>query len=398
MDTDQNKGDRNETKAALLGELESIKDLLSEEEMADIPLLDQPFDEMPELPSSSGDAYPDIPLLTNIPLLEETVSDEPLPTPQNTDPDLNESIAAALANINVDIDLTDEIPDSEEAPTEKSLDDDHNSLSDNYAGSPTDYNLNELGVVELEHKLEASSLDEEPLENALLPHVNGTADNEELTSESQNNHIDSTAVLETVHIETESQMIAEDKEEPLPVGVLPGQRNLFDDSLSNAVPLETIQTQPFDTSERAKKSDKVPTKPRAKVEQAKGENPFLPKHIRERLHTTKSLMEVIKEVPLDTQAVYHNKFVSEHPEARLLEHAEANIKDKLSEHDKLDILINEIIAEFMPKIEAELHARLTSLATSKSDYNQKIQIETEEGQNDNEVLRPELPEDKAEER
>jgi hypothetical protein len=67
---------------------------------------------------------------------------------------------------------------------------------------------------------------------------------------------------------------------------------------------------------------------------ARGENPFLPKHIRDRLHTNKPLVDVIKEHPPVPE-------IHAHPTNHVVE---------------------AVLAEFMPKIEAELRDRLLKLA------------------------------------
>lgn len=424
MDTDQNNGGRNETKAALLGELESIKDLLSEEEMADIPLLDQPLDQTQEAVESVDNTNPEIPLLSNIHLLEEAVDTEQSSPPNNADlstpapakpsidspfEELSESIDATLANISMDIDLTDDEHETA-PPVEKHLDgqpyyDDNESkksdleLSESDAFNPStesEYTSPlEQEIAELEHELEDGPLNDAPLLSAYNP-FNSNTDSEAHALEPSENHNKINDEVGDEHSEAESPELNNTTEGFLQEGVLPGQRNLFDDSVADNNHPESQPTQQTDTPEKEKRSRKPQGKPRAKVEQAKGENPFLPKHIRERLHTTKSLMEVIKEAPLDTQAVYHNKFISEHPEAKALEPqalepAEKNSAIKLSDHDKLDLLINEVIAEFMPKIEAELRARLTNLATSNSGNNQSIAEEPKESLKNSEEQLKENP-------
>jgi len=399
MDTDQNNSARGETKAALLGELESIKDLLSEEEMADIPLLDHPV----ETPALEDDAFADIPLLEEIesgqPLtttlsaahpVAQTSSEpdhtgEPLgaePATNTSFEELSESIDATLANIDIDIDLTDEAPSSEDQASVAEDDvnpkdlhreyeadaavDDFTQEDELHTGlmlgeEPTTSTKQE--AVNITDDLEENLLDDESVSTAARPPKEEELQNgEQPITENAGAHSEP----ENTNSEASLTDALEINEEALPLGVLPGQRNLFDDSSVNKVsPEQTINPQK-NASKPSKKSSATASKPRVKVEQAKGENPFLPKHIRERLHTTKSLMEVIKEAPLDTQAVYHNKFISEHPEAQALERTNHSRGEQLSEHDKLDILINEVIAEFMPKIEAELRVRLTNLSQQES--------------------------------
>jgi len=399
MDTDQNNVDRGETKAALLGELESIKDLLSEEEMADIPLLDQPLGQTFQA-VTSGDGE-----LADIPLLEEAVHPEPLvdtsltakephepnaqsPSGSITDTpfdELSESIDVTLANINIDIDLNDEVMAPElqaasvenETTTQPNLPDDATTTPDHrfvQQGELDSVVITEEApppfeqeIADLTHNPEESLLDEEPLNAAPHSALEKPKHGKPPISDASANLNDSNTEFERESIDPSIEQVLDTEGKPLPVGVLPGQRNLFDESVIDSSALEDSPNQKINTQGQVKISNKTQSKPRVKIGQAKGENPFLPKHIRERLHTTKSLMDVIKEAPLDTQAVYHNKFISEHPEAQALEPSKENRAEKLSEHDKLDILINEVIAEFMPKIEAELRARLTTNLTSSTN-------------------------------
>jgi len=400
MDTDQNNVDRGETKAALLGELESIKDLLSEEEMADIPLLDQPLGQTFKAITTGDDEFSDIPLL------EETVSLDPLvdislttnggsepgaesPSKTITDTpfdELSESIDVTLANINIDIDLSDEIIDPElqaapiedETSTQTSPPDDTTTTPDHSFAQEDELDTAvivyeepttplEQEIADLTHNLEESLLDDEPLSAAPPPALEKPKHGKPPISDVSANFTGINTEFESRGIDPGIEEALGTEEKPLPVGVLPGQRNLFDESVIDSSAPEDSPNQKIDTQEQVKRSNQAQSKPRVKMGQAKGENPFLPKHIRERLHTTKSLMDVIKEAPLDTQAVYHNKFVSEHPEAQALEPSKESRAEKLSDHDKLDILINEVIAEFMPKIEAELRARLTTNLTASTN-------------------------------
>lgn len=70
---------------------------------------------------------------------------------------------------------------------------------------------------------------------------------------------------------------------------------------------------------------------------ARGENPFLPKHIRDRLHTNKALVDIINE-------------------------SKANLPPAgFSNPDPVKQLIEQVIADFMPHIETELRLRLQQL-------------------------------------
>jgi hypothetical protein len=71
---------------------------------------------------------------------------------------------------------------------------------------------------------------------------------------------------------------------------------------------------------------------------ARGENPFLPKHIRDRLHTHKALVDIINE-------------------------SKANLPPTgFATPDPVKQLIEQVIADYMPHIETELRLRLQQLA------------------------------------
>jgi hypothetical protein len=122
---------------------------------------------------------------------------------------------------------------------------------------------------------------------------------------------------------------------------LPGQQSLFDhgdkESTKKAAASAEENHSPA-VSEEPKLLKKEPM-PEAKAQKpimpkARGENPFLPKHIRDRLHTNKPLVDVIKEHPPVPE-------IHAHPTNHVVE---------------------AVLAEFMPKIEAELRDRLLKLA------------------------------------
>lgn len=230
------KSDKKAAKKAILGELESIKELLIEDE-ADIPLLEP-------LPPDSGDEPP---LLTNT-LPPGKVSAEPELSPDDTElPLLEEVSAAGLATV-----------DSGEPP--------------------------------------------------------------------------------------EPQMEVDDPGQPLP-----GQHSLFPDP---APPEDTAGDGPAPQDQAAQKAaagkKSREKKPAARnnsggSRKPQGENPFLPQHIRERLHTTKTLVDQIKESPSFQEAA-----------GQPLTPAQ-------------DDMIEQLIAEFMPKIEQTLRQRLKALTQAAAN-------------------------------
>ncbi len=123
-------------------------------------------------------------------------------------------------------------------------------------------------------------------------------------------------------------------EDRLPHGVLPGQQSLF---TGESRPSKTDGDEPYVRPER-------PTR-------ATGENPFLPKHIRDRLHTNKALVDIIKETPLPQPST--PKAISEQVHDALVEQLPSQLSSERVQH-----LVDDVIALYMPRIEAELRERL----------------------------------------
>lgn len=127
------------------------------------------------------------------------------------------------------------------------------------------------------------------------------------------------------------------------------QQNLFSASVDtensttsqNADPDQTSTKNTLNTPQP--KTESVPDSATAMTE-----NPFLPKHIRERLHTTKTLIEQIKE---DPGHFIHN------PQETTGKQVNTGITDQ-----DVTAVVDEIIKEYMPKIETRLRQRLTTLA------------------------------------
>ena len=115
--------------------------------------------------------------------------------------------------------------------------------------------------------------------------------------------------------------------------VLPGQRGLFDESVP------TDSNTDIDASINRKSSEEEAS-PQASstATKARGENPFLPKHIRERLHTNKALVDIINE---QTSTIK----------------TDLTTTNQSANTDQLG-LIDDLVAEYLPIIETELRRRL----------------------------------------
>ncbi|MGH1373402.1 MAG: hypothetical protein ACRBBW_15285 [Cellvibrionaceae bacterium] len=134
-----------------------------------------------------------------------------------------------------------------------------------------------------------------------------------------------------------------DADEQLPPGVLPGQQSLFTGESRTA---KADGDEPYVRPER-------PTR-------ATGENPFLPKHIRDRLHTNKTLVDIIKETPL-TQPTAAPKPEAEPVAKPVAEQVQEAVIEQLPPQlspERVHHMVEDVIALYMPRIEAELRERL----------------------------------------
>jgi len=120
-----------------------------------------------------------------------------------------------------------------------------------------------------------------------------------------------------------------------PLAPLPGQQSLFGDP-------DVAKPQHHKLSRRNKKRLK---KQNEALPQAQGDNPFLPKHIRERLQGNKPHYGM-------------KDFVA----------TEDNIKTLKATQQQA--LIDDLVAEFMPQIETELRSRLADLLSNQEEASQ----------------------------
>ncbi len=103
--------------------------------------------------------------------------------------------------------------------------------------------------------------------------------------------------------------------------------------------LSGLASSPIKTSDT--KQDSKPAPNSHSTSTLRGENPFLPKHIRDRLHTQKSLPDIIR----DESVQWRPNSVSKSATAAI---------------------VDNLIAEYMPKIESELRQRLTLILEGKN--------------------------------
>lgn len=121
---------------------------------------------------------------------------------------------------------------------------------------------------------------------------------------------------------------------PPPPSKSPHQSSLFDETASDNTPTEISAIPPPLTQYSPPNPDT--TSPL----RGKGENPFLPQHIRERLQG--------------------NPF-NKNPEGYAREHHASTINEQPRPYS-LDTIIDEIVADTLPRIEAKLRAKLSDIA------------------------------------
>lgn len=157
-----------------------------------------------------------------------------------------------------------------------------------------------------------------------------------------------------------------------PIKPLPGQQSLFDEATQADVAAatdkatESAQTEKKDDNETAEikaseKSAKVFDESEVYVRpKATGENPFLPAHIRERLSSSRNqLMEDLAQVDhtLKKPPSSHGKPVPPSAFNRPASTEQTKPEDSEAVAIQQEI-IDQLVAKFMPEIEAELRAHL----------------------------------------
>jgi len=167
-------------------------------------------------------------------------------------------------------------------------------------------------------------------------------------SSSTDSDSDSDSNIEPLLDFTDQQIHTDENGNPLSPGVLPGQQSLFSGAqVKNGTADQNNHPEEEDTHENDAEGYVRPQRPT----RATGENPFLPKHIRDRLHTDKTLVDIIKESPLPPPAAARP----------LSDHVHEAVKEQLPPQlssESLHHVVEEVIALYMPRIEAELRERL----------------------------------------
>ncbi|MYM62988.1 hypothetical protein [Pseudomaricurvus sp. HS19] len=281
---------RGDTKDKLLGELESIKALLNEDEWDDIPLLNDVIQPNSDTPAAAAPESTLEELAQDI-LREQEAPATPAPDAAITGnrKNANNDIAKAINSLNMDLDLDETdpgLPAVEPAP----------------ADTEPESGLDDEADEETEGELVDEATDE-------------TDDDYDIDEETRQ-------ALLSIDDEWEEEDRLAEANQVLPPGVLPGQRSLFE-SPSQGSPYQAIP------------SEESPGKP-ATTRKASGENPFLPQHIRERLHINRSLVDELKAgTPFQPDA-------------------SADILSAV----RLQQLVDQVIATHLPRIEADLRERL----------------------------------------
>lgn len=309
--------EKKEARETLLGELESIKTLLSEEEWEHIPVLDDPV--------TGPNPVVDL----------ETVSGE---TPQlqiNADlfpdeqPDMDE------LDLSDELDLADGLAFADEHLAEADLaaDDleevDIPVLEEVYTPATPQTDSGPLPVVDLNDDNPAPTSDPLPLL---------TEEDLPLSTKEPASFTVGPDVVPEAPADVESTGNSEAAEEPqADTAAAPAA------AIAAARPFAP-RTPEFKAQElRQRLGNKRP------LVEPRGENPFLPQHIRDRLHSQKALVDIIRESPSPAADP-----VASSPDAQ----SAAEPLPKVLPQEKLNQLIDGLVAIYLPKIETELRARL----------------------------------------
>lgn len=398
--------EKKEAQKALLGELESIKSLLSEDEWDEIPVLSDPIsapgsehhqastpkdgpaeDDTQAAPQAenetsdidaavdklnfdlnldtdddySADASDEIDtesddydeMFDDVPLLEEVY----IPEDDSVSPAVSgEAESAPLSEVPADEDLTDEgieqsFADETSYASEESLDREEPSADEEPLAYEEPLACEEPSAHEEPSAIKEPSTNEAPETLGKPPTDEKPLAAEESLASEVSSVSEEPADTETLSAEEEPPALLE--ETTLPPGVLPGQRSLFDNKPA------TVKT-----------PDQPAAKPTIRpAVQTRGENPFLPQHIRERLHTNKALLDIIKESPLPEVTIPPRpaRYTSEPAKSQ------NTPKEKLPPvlpPEKLHQMVEGIIAVYLPKIEAELRQRLLEALQDDKPKNQ----------------------------
>ena len=283
-------------KKAILQELESIKSLLSEDELDSIPVLEHPFG----LPQSE----PEPELELQFPIDETDI-------PTLTSFDSTEDTEATLLSSGEDLTIDQEL--------------DVQPLLDSDAG------------LDIDSQLDNSMTQSNAIEDIVVD------DSPELKD---------SILLDTSAVEP---ILAPD--------ALPGQQSLF--LAAAEAEVEEIENT---STEKNNKSVVL-----------NSENPFLPKHIRARLHTQKSLVDIIKDdIALEPIA---NLTQTSKQALATSTISTTSASDTSESLNALDHAIEVTIAEYLPKIEARLRQRIKQYLEEDAETARKLSTKAEPKEN-----------------
>lgn len=148
---------------------------------------------------------------------------------------------------------------------------------------------------------------------------------------------------ETPHDEDDIELV--DEEDLINTPALPGQQSLFDE--------------PDHHPKSAGDNGKATTRPTAK-----GENPFLPSHIRARLQQNKtSLLAELAQVGATLSRPEAGEAV-----AKPAEKADPDNSGSQPDAKACEAIVDELVAHYLPEIELALRQRLTELVKSGSTH------------------------------
>lgn len=295
--------EKKEAREALLGELESIKSLLSEEEWEHIPLLDDPVTAPNRIIDASALAEPVSPD-------SEPADHTPLRIIE--EPDFDED----------DIPVLEEVYAPPAGPTRHA---ERSARFENPA-QPDDAQLPVIGLQD-DALPPPAQLDEEmpgltsPGARALEPEPKSDPEHEAAPD------FGSETIAEPSP-ETEPGPELGPDSAPPPAAATP--------SPQGALAMHSPELRTHDQLQRSGS--------RRPVVERRGENPFLPAHIRERLHTHKTLVDIIKESPAAAP--------------KLDAKTEAAPLPRSLPQDTLNQLVDGLVDLYLPRIEAELRAKL----------------------------------------
>ncbi len=412
--------DKHKTKKALLGELESIKSLL-----------DEPIDDVIDFDgiADSDDDLIEPPILT-------TAIDEPADLDDDI-PILTEAFDSSVAESELSRSISDSQIEAEDIPVLREPVD-HGAKTGQTPIIPPEakkqvfeepvfeqWPEDELEADSNDHPQEEPDTSSEEIEGSLFDNLE-TEFKQQWDADEDESAEDKVASddFDIENLETPPEPIKEKPLKDLPIinkskkddsaknlesTTTESQPSLFDSNIEKSISthsenLRKSNSGDADTSKANDTIDSIPTLSTGKEKQQttsstgqlasaasqrpiKTDNPFLPKHIRDRLHTSRSLQDEIMESPLfktaaakvesqnnsalEKKSVDLDKPIMEKPHALESENPKRGTSSahQTPEQD----LVDELVATYLPKIEQELRKRLQDLVSqsgvNKADPN-----------------------------